>query len=78
MEVQLIYNVVLISVIQQSDSVISYIYIMEKNMKKNIYVYKLFYILFHYSLSQDIDYSFLCYTVGPCSLSILCILVFIC
>ena len=39
MEVQLIYNVVLISVIQQSDSVISYIYIMEKNMKKNIYVY---------------------------------------
>ena len=39
MEMQLIYNVVLISVIQQSDSVISYIYIMEKNMKKNIYVY---------------------------------------
>ena len=39
MEMQLIYNVVLISVIQQSDSVISYIYIMEKNMKKNIFVY---------------------------------------
>ena len=30
-----------------------------------------FYILFHYGLSQDIEYSSLCYTVGPCCLSIL-------
>ena len=28
-------------------------------------------ILFHYSLLQDIEYSSLCYTVGPCCLSIL-------
>ena len=27
----------------------------------------LFRILFQYDLSQDIEYSFLCYTVGPCS-----------
>ena len=27
--------------------------------------------LFHYGLSQDIEYSFLCYIVGPCCLSIL-------
>ena len=30
-----------------------------------------FLILFHDGLSQDIDYSSLCYTVGPCCLSIL-------
>ena len=30
-----------------------------------IYIYILFQILFHYSLLQDIDYSSLCYTVGP-------------
>ena len=29
-----------------------------------------FNILFHYGLSQDIEYSSLCYTVGPCCLSI--------
>ena len=40
-EVQLIYNVVLVSGVQQSDSVV--------------------YILFHYRLSQDIEYSSLCY-----------------
>ena len=28
----------------------------------------LFQILFHYSLLQDIGYSFLCYTVNPCCL----------
>ena len=31
----------------------------------------LFNILFHYDLSQNIDYSSLCYMVGPCCLSIL-------
>ena len=30
-------------------------------------------ILFHYRLLQDTEYSFLCYTVGPCWLSIFCI-----
>ena len=43
----------LISSVQQIDSV--------------IYKHKLFFcILFHYGLSKDIEYSSLCYTVGPC------------
>ena len=59
-KVQLIYNV-LISAVQQSDSVIhTYICIYV-----HIYIYILFYILFHYGLSQDTEYSSLCYTVGP-------------
>ena len=74
-EVYLIYNVVLISAVQQSDSVLQYtqlyIYIY-------IYIHILFYILFHYGLSQDIEYSSLCNTVGPCCLPILYIIVFIC
>ena len=41
-EVQLTYNVVLISAVQQSDSV--------------IHVYILFHILFHYGLSQDFSF----------------------
>ena len=41
-------------------------------------VYILFHILFHYGLLQDIKYSSLCYTVGPCCLSILYIVVCIC
>ena len=53
-----IYIVVLISAIQQSD----YSY---------IHVCILFNILFHYGLSQDVEYSSLCYTLGPCCLSIL-------
>ena len=53
----MIYNVVLISAVQQSDSV--------------IHTYILFHILFHYGLSQDIEYSSLCYPVGPCWLLIL-------
>ena len=48
-----IYNVLLISTVQQNDSV--------------IHVYLLFfYILFHFGLSQDTEYSSLCYMVGPC------------
>ena len=54
-EVELIYNVVLISAIQQSDS----------------FIHAYIYILLHYGLSQDIEYSSLCCTVGPCCLSIL-------
>ena len=45
----------LVSGEQQSDSV--------------MYIYSD--ILFHYGLLQDIEYSSLCYTVGPCCLSIL-------
>ena len=42
------------------------------------YIYILFLILFHYGLSQDIENSSLHYTVGPCCLSILYIVVCIC
>ena len=54
----------LISALQQSDSVVC--------------IYILFHILFHDSLSQDAEYSSLCYTVGPCSLSILYTVVGLC
>ena len=49
----------LVSSIEQSDSVM------------HVYTYILFNILFHYGLLQDTEYSCLCYTVGPCCLSIL-------
>ena len=42
------------------------------------YIHILFYILFHYSLSQDTEYSSIFYTVGPCCLSILYIIICIC
>ena len=63
-EVEWIYTVGFISAVQQSDSV--------------LHVYILFHILSHYGLSQDIEYSSLGYTVGPCCLSILYIIVCIC
>ena len=68
-EIQLIYNVVLISGIQQSDSVIhTYIY---------IYIYLLFQILFHYRLLQDTEYRSLSYRLGPFCLSVLYKVVYI-
>ena len=30
-----------------------------------MYVYIFFHIIFLYGLSQDIEYSYLCYTIGP-------------
>ena len=36
-----------------------------------VYTHVLFFILFHYGLSQDTEHSPLCYTVGPCCLPIL-------
>ena len=42
------------------------------------YIHVPFQILFPYSLLQNIEYSSLCYTVGPCWLSILYIVVCIC
>ena len=57
--IELIYSVVLISGVQPSDSV--------------IHMFILFQILFPYRLSQKIRQSSLCYTVGPCWLSISCI-----
>jgi len=53
----LIYNILLISAVQQSDSVIpTFIHFCH--------------ILFPCGLSLDFDYSSLCYTVGPCCLHI--------
>ena len=63
-EVQLAYNAVLLSAVQQSDSV--------------IHLHILFYILRHYGLSQDVEYSSLCSKVGPCCFSIFYIIVCIC
>ena len=53
-EVQLIYNSVLISAVKWFSYTCLYV---------------LFYIPFCYSLSHDIEYNFLCCTVGPCCLS---------
>ena len=55
----MINNVVLVSGVQQSDLVI------------HIHVSILFQILFPFKLLQNIEQSSLCYTVGPCWLSIL-------
>ena len=58
MSLFLIYNVVLVSGVQQSDAVIPmYVCVTE---------YISFQMLFHYRLLQDIEYRSLCYTVGPC------------
>ena len=45
-------------------------------MRKALYIYlsTLFHTLFHCGLSQDIEYSSLCYAVGPCCLFNLCII----
>ena len=62
-----INNVVLISAVQQSDSVCEF----------RVCVHIIFHI-FHYGLSQDIEYSSLYYTVGPCCLSVLFTIACIC
>ena len=62
----MINSVVLVSGVQQSDSVI------------RIHVSVLFQILFPIRLSQSTEQSSLCYTVGPCWLSILNIAVCAC
>ena len=61
-EVYLIYNVMPISAVQQSDSV------------TDIYTFFLKYS-FPLWFTQEIGYSSLCYTVGPCCLSILNVIV---
>ena len=48
----MVYNVVLFSGVQPSDSVIP--------------IALLFQILFHYRLIQNIEWSSLCYIIGPC------------
>ena len=37
-----------------------------------LYVYTPFHVLFHYGLSQDIEYSSLCYTVSEVKVAHLC------
>ena len=61
----MINNVVLVSGVQQSDSVI------------HIHVSILFQILFPVRLLQNIEKSSLCYTVGPCWLSILSFFIYL-
>ena len=57
--------------VYSSDSVIyPYLY-----LYLHLHLYILFQILFPYRLLQNIEYSSLCYTVGPCWLSILYIVV---
>ena len=55
----MINNVLLVAGVQQSDSVI------------HIHISILFQVLFPFRLLQNIEQSSLCYTVGPCWLSIL-------
>ena len=59
-------NNVLIFALHKSDSII------------HVYIHIIFHIIFHSGLSQDTEYSSLCYTVGPCCLSIIYIIVCIC
>ena len=61
---------VLISTIQQSDSVIY------RHTHTHTHTHtQSFSYFFHYGLSQGIEYISLCYTVGPCCLSVLFITV---
>ena len=62
----MINNVVLVSGVQQSDSVI------------HTHVFIFFQILFPITLLHNIEQCSLCYTVGPCWLSILNIAVCTC
>ena len=62
----MLYNVVLVSAVQQSESAI------------HIHVSILFQILFPFRLLLNIEQRSLCYTVGPCWLSILNIVVRTC
>ena len=42
----------------------------------HVYIYNLFQVIFPYRLLQNIEYSSLCYTVGPCWLPVLCVCVY--
>ena len=63
----MIYNVVLVPGVQQRDSVI------HTHTHAHTHIYILFHIRFPYRLLQDIEYSSLCYTVGPCCFHVLAI-----
>ena len=49
----------------------------QKVIQLYVYVYTVFLIISDHGLLQDIEYSSLCYTIGPCCLSILYVVVFI-
>ena len=66
------YNVVLISTAQHSDSFI------HTYLLLYMCIHIIFHIHFHYGVSQNIEYGSLCYTVGLCCLSVLYIIVCIC
>ena len=53
----------------------TYIYVYIFYIHIYIYTHTHFYIISHHDLSQEIRYSSLCYTVGPCCLPILNIIV---
>ena len=55
-----------------------YLLVYRKVIQLYIHVHILFCIFFHYCLLEDIEYSSLCQTVGPCCLSILYIIACIC
>ena len=56
---------------------LSWFQVYSKMIQLYIYIYIRFQILFHYRFLQDIDFSSLCYIVGPCCLSLLYIVVYI-
>ena len=75
-EVYLVYNIVLVSGVQQNESdIYMYIYIYAYIYA---HIYATFQIIFHYMLLQDFEYCFLCYAVDSSCLSISYIAVCIC
>ena len=58
--------------------VISKVIQLETHTHTHTHTYFFFHIFFHYRLWQYVEYSFLFYTVGPCWLSILYIVVQLC
>ena len=69
---QLIYNVGSVSSVQKMTwfYIYIYIYIYTHLFIYLFYIFIPFWILFHYRLLQDIEYSSLCSTIGLCWLSI--------
>ena len=55
-----------LSIVLKSSWFIIFLVLCLQQSDSNIYI--IFQILFHYRLLQDIEYSFLCYTINPCYL----------
>ena len=69
----MINNVLLVSGVQQSDPVVH-----QSDPVIHVHVSILFQILFKFKLLQSLEQSSLCYTVGPCWLSVLNAAVYTC